>query len=350
MSLTTWQYSPTTEVQRLSFIAYQIGRFFYQINGFTVLPQSPATPTASQVIFPDLAYPRSFWQETKRLNYNQPIRVSPETVSKLTPLLLKLPQPDKPSFNHPVKPFDPQTHPLFMPWQQAEPQVLDFFDHLIPDLHQRLTQITIFPTLFGTQASFNRLTSDQTQLEIYLRFDACLDKIIEVIFDALERQTLLKDCQATWQEAEMVSNWLLSASKLKAIVNQYQSGYQAQTLIAHLRTQKPNPELAKQSQAFLTKLGYFTDHTPLELKQGQVYLKDQPINHFTPREHTLLTRLITDRFISTDQVADIIFGSDDEYSLYAIAKCIQRLRDKLEDYGLSGSCIHTLRGEGYALR
>ena len=51
-----------------------------------------------------------------------------------------------------------------------------------------------------------------------------------------------------------------------------------------------------------------------------------------------------------DDIGSVIFKSEDNFSLYAISKTIQRLRDKLEANGISGSYIQTLRGKGYLLK
>lgn len=50
--------------------------------------------------------------------------------------------------------------------------------------------------------------------------------------------------------------------------------------------------------------------------------------------------------VTIDELADLLFANDEEFSLAAIAKTIQRLRDKLEQNGVSASFIQTLRGQG----
>lgn len=347
-SITHWHYSSQTEAQRLVFTAYQVSRYFYQLNNFTVLPNPPKNLNQTHVIFPDVSYPKSFWQEANKINYSLPIRVSPHLESNLTPLITKLKSySDVLNLN---KPFKPRSHPLYQPWHSIESQVLEFFNGILPDLHNRLTRITIFPTQFGIQASFNRLYPHQTELELYLRYDADLGKIVEIIFDALERQSLMEEYQASWSEAEIVSDWLLSNTRLRDIINTTHTKTPPQKLIHHLRSHNPSPDIISQSRSFLNKLGYYLDSSPLSLENNQIKFQNQPINHFTTREHLALTQLIQHKSISTDQLADIIFSNDDEYSLYALAKFIQRLRDKLESYGLSGSCIQTVRGYGYTLR
>jgi DNA-binding response OmpR family regulator len=77
-----------------------------------------------------------------------------------------------------------------------------------------------------------------------------------------------------------------------------------------------------------------------------------PTDNFSPREKAILNLLLSKSgvLVTTDEIGDILFSKQPEsYSLYAISKFIQRLRDKLEQNGLSGSFIQTKRGEGYLL-
>ena len=82
----------------------------------------------------------------------------------------------------------------------------------------------------------------------------------------------------------------------------------------------------------------------------EIYKK--PVVNLNPTEKILLKHFIEkeNQVVSFDEIADIIFKSDEEYSLYAIAKKIERLRNKLEENGISGSYIQTLRGQGYLLK
>ena len=54
--------------------------------------------------------------------------------------------------------------------------------------------------------------------------------------------------------------------------------------------------------------------------------------------------------VTFDQIADILFDTYEKYSLFAISKAMQRLRDKIEQNEISGSFIQTVRGRGYLLR
>mgnify|MGYP001578352634 FL=1 len=81
-------------------------------------------------------------------------------------------------------------------------------------------------------------------------------------------------------------------------------------------------------------------------------IKNIPQDNFTPRERDILSLLLTrsPAPVTMDSLGDILFKDNlDAYSEYAIDKTIQRLRDKLEASGISGSYIQTKRGEGYLL-
>ena len=84
-------------------------------------------------------------------------------------------------------------------------------------------------------------------------------------------------------------------------------------------------------------------------------VKDFKLENFsdlTAREKDLLALMIKkgSSLTTVDEVAEILFKeNEDAFSLQAIAKQIQRLRDKLEANGVSGSFIQTKRGQGYLL-
>ena len=74
--------------------------------------------------------------------------------------------------------------------------------------------------------------------------------------------------------------------------------------------------------------------------------------YLSQREREILTLLIrkSGEVASYDEIAEIIFASEEAYSLYTISKTMQRLRDKLEINGVSSNCLQTQRGKGYIFK
>jgi DNA-binding response OmpR family regulator len=74
--------------------------------------------------------------------------------------------------------------------------------------------------------------------------------------------------------------------------------------------------------------------------------------NLNPKEKKVMYELIknSNNIVKFDIIADILFEDSNSFSLFAQAKVIQRLREKLEKNGVSGSFIQTIRGKGYLLK
>ncbi|MCU0287429.1 MAG: helix-turn-helix domain-containing protein, partial [Acidobacteria bacterium] len=73
---------------------------------------------------------------------------------------------------------------------------------------------------------------------------------------------------------------------------------------------------------------------------------------FTPREKSVFNLLLNNshQIVTIDQIGETLFpDTPNDFSLYSVSKTIQRLRDKLEQNGISGSIIQTKRHGGYLL-
>ena len=70
------------------------------------------------------------------------------------------------------------------------------------------------------------------------------------------------------------------------------------------------------------------------------------------KEKKVMYELIknSNNIVRFDTISDILFEDSENFSLFAQAKVIQRLREKLEKNGISGSFIQTVRGKGYLLK
>jgi DNA-binding response OmpR family regulator len=85
---------------------------------------------------------------------------------------------------------------------------------------------------------------------------------------------------------------------------------------------------------------------------SQANLSTLPSHTFTHREREIIALLKSKspQSATIDELGDLLFAKNpDVYSPAAIAKAIQRIRDKLEHNGISGSLIQAHRGTGYLL-
>ena len=76
------------------------------------------------------------------------------------------------------------------------------------------------------------------------------------------------------------------------------------------------------------------------------------MENLSPTEKIILRLLIQKAggVVTFDEFGNELFGDENDFSLYAISKNIERLRNKLEANGISGSYIQTLRSKGYVLK
>ena len=111
---------------------------------------------------------------------------------------------------------------------------------------------------------------------------------------------------------------------------------------------KQQGKLLQESVDFYKELGIPSFEKPFGYNGLIPELFGKPVQNLTETERKILLSLIRNSNTVTeiDDIGSVIFKSEDNFSLYAISKTIQRLRDKLEANGISGSYIQTLRGKG----
>ena len=231
-------------------------------------------------------------------------------------------------------------HPAQKTWSESESRILECIYTLIPSKKDSVSQITVWPTNFGTSCSFNTSFTAPYHVYIWLRFDQSVTAIVEAVLTSITRNDVFNRLGGVWQESEIIVDWLLSYSPLNSLLKKIDPHWESSLTVRNTRN-KQNGKLVQLSNSFLQKIGA-PSVNPAQISSVA----------FTPREKQIMDLLTSSapRPVTTDQVGDIIFRNNpDDYSLYAVSKSIQRLRDKLEQNGISGSFIQTKRGEGYLL-
>ncbi|MCA9371737.1 helix-turn-helix domain-containing protein [Candidatus Woesebacteria bacterium] len=324
-----WHYSIQSESQRILHTAHQISQYFYQKNNFCVLPSFPKGRYIkdSLVVFPDLPYPQRFWKEAKKLNLDQPIIVDNKTVIFLRQFI------NEEHLYHPVETF----------WRQKGEQILTRLVQVIPSM-QTLQSITIHPTRFGTVASFNIPTKEKPHLFVYLRIDAPLSRLVEVIISAITRPQIFA-LHGSWEESEILADWFIAYSFLSLFFSKEE---QYTGTIASIRSTKSTRY--KQQNSYLEKLGFPVKKEVLTKINDDFHIGNVRIQNLSPKELSLLSLLYEKRSLSYDEIADALYKDYDDFSLYAITKNIQRLRKKLFASGVHQNVIQTIRGYGYGLK
>lgn len=341
---TTWVYSEKTEAERLLQIAHQISVGFYRVNNFIVLPFNPKIQNAHTVTFPDLPYnniPR-FWEQVKKIDVSEsPMRLDPKLVNQVIKLSQKA--------NLPV----PDYAKIQKTWQKAESEILAEIYKIIPSKKNLIKKIVIYSTSFGTSSSFNIFGKDRNDgvIGINLRSDQGIHAIAESILSSINYLDITEKLDGIWSEAELLVDWLVARSSLSQVLQKYEKPDGYTTTIKGIRT-KQQAKLLKESEEFYKDLGIPGVNKPFGLNGLTPEINKKPVKNLNFKEKVVLKKLIenSNSVVSFDAIADNFSDSDENFSLYAISKTIQRLRNKLETNGISGSYIQTLRGQGYLLK
>ncbi len=337
--VTNWEYSLETEAKRLVFSASQIANGFYFKNNFIVLPIVPKNCQASAVIFPKLDYlsiPK-FWELAKSHSVDLP---TPDSHPLLKPVKNLL---------EPKLPSPPNYQRVQSLWQQAQGKIFDAINNIFHfPTDNVVNSITIYPSFYGTTCSFNKVKTFPADITIYIRSPFNLYKIIEALLTSLTRHRICTQFKSRWIESELLIDWMLTNSKLKPIIAKYDSSTYYPTTKTARRQQQPRVQ--RKSLKYLQTLGINFEHNTLSFNQDQILANKKPITNLTTQEKTILKALIENRnqIIDFDQLGNLLFTHND-YSLYAISKAIQRLRNKLKQNNVPPNIIKTFRNQGYLL-
>jgi hypothetical protein len=286
------------------------------------------------VALPDINYlsiPR-FWDRCRKIDIGTrlPYSIPPEFSRKLAVLLAQ---------NRLSPPDYSQTQKL---WSRYGTRIIRQISDLIPGKQGWIKEILIYPTVLGSITSFNYLDRPGT-IHIWLREDAGISNITEAIITSLTRNDVYRDLNFTWTESEAVVDWLIAYSPLSPLLSKIDPGFSGSLTLKSTRN-KERAALSSVSQSFLTKIG-----APVI---DSLAVRNIDLSNFTAREKQLFELFIhrSPQLVTADEISANIFSqNEDSFSLYAVSKAVQRLRDKLEQNGISGSFIQTKRGSGYLL-
>lgn len=324
MVKTMWEYSLNLEAKRVLQACRQTALGFYKVNGFYPVPVGTTPLKDINVVIPDLPYlniPR-FWEKAAKV-WTLDIEKIEET--ELIPAIE----------NMLGKATPPEYQKVQKEWEKIADDFIAEIEHILPNKKNVIKKIVIWPTNFGTSASFS--IEKNGTAHVWIRSDQGVEAIGWCLITALTRDEVLDKYGGLWQESQMISDWLMGETTLSQF---FPKTYNT---MRSLRA-KQNASMLAVSNKFLEKIG-----APVISTEK---IKSLDTTGFSDREKKLWQLLSTKSpaIVSMDEVGTILFGdNEDAFSLYAVSKAIQRMRDRLEKSGISGSFIQTKRGEGYLL-
>lgn len=327
--LTSWHYSLATEADRLTNTLHHTANHFFPKFGFFVLPR-PIYGNGQTVYLPDLNYDSKLLKDCAKLTPLIPMPAKPTTCQLIQDLLVTWGwREDKPAVAKIQK-----------DWEGLAPDFWQHFTQLFPQ--HKISQVTIQPTRFGCLSSFDL---NQNHLSVNIRFDMDISHLAEAIISGALMHRLY-DQGYDWQEKEAFVDILLTETGFSQLFPNYHP-----TL--NLISTKDTGQLAVDSQHYLKSMGITTNNI-FSVVNNQVVIDGKTIiNTLTGTEQELLKLFITNKntVCNSELISRVIWAedADEKYSPWAIAKTIQRLRNKLVDLGVSPQFIQAKRKEGYVL-
>lgn len=333
-----WDWSLSSEESRIQEMSLKVASGFYHLHHFLPLPYEPKNKrvdTSHHVYLPDLPYatiPR-YWESVAKLGNSYPIKQLANIHGLLTKHLASLN----------LTPLE--SSPLQSATDLYLPQVISWLKDTFPHLPLPET-ILIHPSYFGTGGSFFFIRSTKT-VELYIRNDQELHSLVEILLTAVLRPHSGDTLYTDWEKSEYLVDYLLLESSLTNLLPK-PVAWTPTTLPPHF-----SQEIIKESQDFLTKIGApLTSNSRFTIEGNNILFSKTPLNSLTVKEASILKTLITrsPAPATIDELADLIFTNDEKFSLAAISKTIERLRNKLNSLGISSSYLATASGVGYYLK
>jgi len=314
---------------------------FYHKNGYI-----PATAhflgNTKAIGFPDIDYQKfsHFWKKIKRFK----IDTFPTDKSLLNFLEERI---DMSPYK---KRISEQRKRLEKFWYSISNEFIASLYELYPDFQRKNISIKVYITPFGSKGGFscpNSLKNHKINAYSYARIDMPKSKFIEALFSCLLSKHLLKTF--SWEQKEAILDYLTKTF----LKNNKISSRFVPTIKTVCKTEI-NRKLLLNSLAFLSK-NNLRPHQFLTLDgdgEMQCLGKDLRQRYFS-KELDLLKTFLTKSppILSYDDIATILWKEDiqEKFSLWAINKRMQRLRNKLIAEGLPKIALLTVRNVGYYL-
>lgn len=210
-------------------------------------------------------------------------------------------------------------------------------------------EITVYPTHYGTQSSYDILLPSQSSLGIFFRNDSSLEDLVSVILSGLFYYNLQENYLASWMESQTLIYWLMQETSLVNILGLDRSKLK-DSMIYKIKNGY-SKQVRDISEKLNSKLRLNLKRIRFELIQDKIFKDGKEVVGLVEWEKNVLKYFLKnqDRIIEYNQISNVLNIHDDDYSLWAIAKRIQRLRDKMDELGLGGYIIQNVRGKGFML-
>jgi hypothetical protein len=282
----------------------------------------------------DLNKVKNFWDIAKKYDYNH--LPTPDDASILG-LLQILEETDNKISLEDSKEFI----------QNIKIKLFNYLVSLFPEIKNSKTKITIYITNYGSLCSFLyplKQVDGEFQGYIFLRKDTSPAHLLEGVFSCLAGQAL--DEKYSWHQRESIIDFLCESFLDYAGIRKH--GFKTTTKII-----KGEVSLESIYNYFkFLKDNRLQLKTLLKIKSEVIEVFNNEVSDiFSTKEMRILKAFIDAPYhsLSYDNLASIIWESNEDFSLWAINKTIERIRKKLISEGLPKTIIRTIRNYGYCL-
>ena len=216
-------------------------------------------------------------------------------------------------------------------WRQKEAKFFKLVADFLPKLPlNKVRNISVLITPFGSVSSFFfKRVGKKFDFKITVRQDFSAAQIAESILTLLIWIEHPTPNLSLWYQVEASVDFVLTH------INLFPDYHPTVASLPEIPS-----NLVAESNDYLAKLGF--PITPV-----------MPPVRFTPTEKRITDGLINNKgkIVTYDQIGDWFWQENalDKFSLYSIAKVMEKIRKKIKDAGVYQELIYTVRGQGYVL-
>jgi hypothetical protein len=333
--MSTFVWSPETEVERVAYTATVLTNGFYQRKGFVILPDFKTPGDIREVILPELDYLsiRGFWEKTAKIDRNFPLQMKDDYRKAMMAMV-------KPRLEINVTLMAKREKE----WRKREERFWEYISATFPKAAMLASKVEIRLTRWGTGGSFKVLeVTKEQELIVYWRVDRSVATLAEVILSGLLMPYKQK-YWFSWGEFEAMVDLLLGESALAKLFSNHEATVEGLKQI--------DLEKRHESERYLQRLGLPKVTSDLELNGRRIWVKGKGVEGMLSEREEAVMRLLVERrseLVSFDEVADVWWESGEFTSLWALNKAMQRLRIKGVKLGLGQGWLKTVRKRGYVV-
>lgn len=344
MIKTEWDYSTISEAMRIVLTSELIAKGFYKINNYPVLPFDKTKKLKhGHIKFINLDYKKipNYWARCTKNTLDNCVENSSDLqlVFEVENLLKQN--------KTPLYDFSP----LQEQWEIVSKEILLELTNVIPNQIKGLHKVVITPGKFGSKCSFSIFNNKKTDfIRIYPGVNATVYDLVFAVVASCTRSDLDYKYNALWSEKQILADWLVGETKLSKIIQKNLPKVTHVPSMYYIR-KKEQEKLLRQADKFYIELGLNIKSRTFSVDKNTILVDGVKLESLTAREFRILKVLINKypESATFDDIAYCMNISSEKFSLYAISKQIQRLRETLDLNGISGSYICTERGVGYRL-